>query len=183
MLPDDHLTRKLDRLIGGVPEQATDSAPVQGEVDAHLLQRGRHVARDQGLDHARDEDLTRLGELDAIAQHPGLSPRLATSLEAIASKLNTEHLYPSWDERYALHLGHRHAINETCSEDGPGPPPDDVPLITSKIERYATGNGKGPGQGGLAGREQDPESEADKRRKRYWARITKDRPDEDWTPS
>jgi hypothetical protein len=132
---------QLDRLAGPVPP--VDQ--VQGQRRAHLRQRGQAIAQDQDLGQVAPEDLERLGELDAIGQHPDLDPGLAVALETIAAGRD-HNPHPSWDEYVAAHQGHRHARNETCSEPGPGPAPETGTTVTPEMSGNGSANAIDAGQ-------------------------------------
>jgi hypothetical protein len=142
-LPDDHHVRWHPQLQVEVPP--VDPVTVQGEVDAYLVQRGQHIAQDMDLGHVTDDDLARLGELDAIGQHPDVDPALAIALETIATARD-HNPFEDWHTRHAHHQGHRHAINETCTDPGPGHRPSftrgkpDIPDIGDR-----SGLDPGPG--------------------------------------
>jgi hypothetical protein len=103
---------KLDTLAGPVP--TPDPAPVQGELHAHLVDRGRQVAQDHGLGEVASDDLATLGELTVIGDNPTVDPGLALHLDMIGWLEHNP--FPSWREWCAWHQGHHHARNATCTE-------------------------------------------------------------------
>jgi hypothetical protein len=85
----DHLGPRPDLArYGPRPDPAHIQAKVHGMVQAHLAQRGRHLATDPSLDldTVSDEDLIELGRLDIIAQYPDLAPGLATAVDMMLGK-------------------------------------------------------------------------------------------------
>jgi hypothetical protein len=86
--PVQDLTQSINRARRrrGLPAKVIDPARVQAQLDAYLLERGRTVAEGQDLGQVSDQDLTTLGYLDAIAQHPTLSPGLAATLEMVGDR-------------------------------------------------------------------------------------------------
>jgi hypothetical protein len=145
-MPSPDLQTLLDRLRAeGRLRPPPTQAEVRGRVHAYLLQRGRHLATDQGLsvdlDHVQDDDLIRLAELDCIAQHPTLSPRLACTLEMVASERDHDAVYTPQDlarlRELKLDLGRS---------------PDDVPLFRPEIREDPSANGLDQGQDGSRAR-------------------------------
>jgi hypothetical protein len=115
-----------------------DLPVAQDQDQAYLLTRGRRLAQDLDLAQDNVQDLVRLGELDCIAQHPGLSPGMAQALVMLGDEQARDVDY--WEDQYQRKAQwcatsrHRHATNETCDwytlgrgegeGDGPGPGPE-----------------------------------------------------------
>jgi hypothetical protein len=170
---------QLDAMIGPIPP--VDPAQVQREVNAWLLQRGRDMAQDMDLGQQQDDDLVRLAELECIGKHPTLNPKVATTLEMVVARRAAMPREWEWSSQEARHQGHRHAANETCTEDGPGPAPEPGGRTAPEGSRFGSSSGLEHGRAGSATREV-PETEVDKRRERYWADLTRDRPEDEWRP-
>jgi hypothetical protein len=83
MLHDETL-----RLPGPDDFPVPDPAQVQRELHAFLVNRGRQVAMDAGmdLDHTQAQ-YHALGRLDVLGQYPGVNPDLALILEMVAPNL------------------------------------------------------------------------------------------------
>jgi hypothetical protein len=164
------------RLAGPGPHQDQD----QDQVQAHLRQRGQAIAQDLDLVQLQDQDLIRLGELDAIAQHPGLNPKLAISLETIAAGLD-HYDGPTWAERYEQHRGHGHGINVTCNLDQPAPEPGttDTPDIPDMGRARLGGRGRSA-RGRAQSQKPAVRNEKVDPIKDYLRRVP-DPPDEDWS--
>jgi hypothetical protein len=157
------------RLLAQDQVPTPDPVQVQRELHAHLVTRGQQLAQDMDLGHVEDQDLRRLGELAIIGEYPDLHPDLALYLDMIATKIEAS-THPTWAERYALHQGHRHAINETCTETDKTP--DRSTSVRPDLDRLGSADAIDQGQGERPAREQP---------KIKQSKHLRDHPDEEWS--
>jgi hypothetical protein len=157
----------------GLPPNVIDPARVQAQLDAYLLQRGRRVAEGQDLGQVTDQDLTTLGYLDAIAQHPTLSPGLAATLEMVADQRHpglaqAQHELDHTDRNPHDHerlretgvdvdqdhdrLGVAADADADADADDPDPSPNAQTTFRPRIEIPERQNGGPRGQGVIASR-------------------------------
>jgi hypothetical protein len=115
--PVQDLTQSIARARRkrGLPPHVVDHAKVQASLDAYLLARGRRVAEGMDLGPVHDRDLAELGYLDAIAQHPGLSPGLAAVLEMVGDQ---RHPRMAQDQHELDHQRRQHHDHGRLRETG-----------------------------------------------------------------
>lgn len=135
---------------------------------AELAALGRAMAEQrEALAPAQAQDLT-------------LTEEQVQALDMVVAERAAVPEHWRWDRQRELHQHHRHAANESCNEDGPGPAPDRTAKSTAEDPDNGDGSGKEYGRDDHTTHQVGEISESDERRKRYWADLTRDRPDEEW---
>jgi hypothetical protein len=139
-------TPELQHLLDSLPPRTPPTlAQVRGRVRAFLLQRGRHLATDPSLDLDQnvvsDEDLIKLAELECVALHPSLSPRVACTLEMVVAERERSHTPPGPTQG-----------NSSRTSTSTRATPEALPQIVPEAAEPTAASGVDPGQDGSRAR-------------------------------
>jgi hypothetical protein len=192
-LPDDHpIWRYLTKDQDQAPLTAQERDQIQDRIRAYLTNRGRELIRDKApsldLDQISNYDLVTLGQLDAVAQHPGLNLDLAQALAMVGDQHHESLARAQHDLDHELGQAHDHGrlrelgLPYDLHLDQPSPEPA---IATPEQNEQGPSSGVDRGRAGSHRRGQVQESEVDKRDDpvKWYLENVPDPDDDKWTPT